>query len=155
MMTANPHRGEIAIAIGGVQRVLRPDFTALSRIETETGKTIQELTARGIACALGVSDMATIVHCGLVSAGEDIDRATVGDWIIDGGGAVEFYQPVGKFLVYGLTGGRDADPDDDKDDDDTGEPMPGRAIRSGGWPGWLAGVWAGLKRAFGNQPRQN
>ncbi|WP_417624961.1 gene transfer agent family protein [Paremcibacter congregatus] len=157
-MTANTHRGEIAVKLGGVQRVLRPTFTALSQIETITGKTIQELTAHGIACALSLNDMATILHCGLVASGDPADRAQVGQWVIDGGGAVEFYQPVGMFLVYGLTGGRDAEDDPDQADqaDDTpGEPMPGRAIRSGGWWRWPAGVWAGLKRAFGGPPRTN
>ncbi|WP_165792380.1 gene transfer agent family protein [Thalassospira lohafexi] len=153
-MTANAHRGEIPVTLDGVQRVLRPDFTALSRIETDTGKTLQHLTAHAVACALGVSDMAVILRCGLVAAGEDVSTQTVGQWIIDGGGAVEFYQPVGKFLVYGLTGGRDPD-GEDQGEDDAGEPMPGRATRSGGWRGWLAGAWDGLKRAFGGPPRMN
>ena len=156
-MTANSHRGEIAVTLGGVQRVLRPDFTALSRIETQTGKTIQQLTSLGISLALGVTDMAIILHCALVASGEDVDRETVGQWIIEGGGAVEFYQPVGMFLVYGLTGGRNADGDatDDREEDDAGEPTPERVTRSGGWRHWLAGVWDGLKRAFGGQPRTN
>lgn len=153
-MAANIHRGEIDILIGGVPRVLRPDFTALMAIEADTGKTIQQLTALGVACAMGVTDMATILHRGLQASGVDATRDQVGQWIIEGGGAVEYYQPVGKFLVFALTGGRDPD-EDDQDDDEVGEPTPGRDIRSGGWRRLLAGVWGGPKRGFGNPPRTN
>ncbi|KZC99688.1 hypothetical protein TH47_05950 [Thalassospira sp. MCCC 1A02803] len=153
MMTANEYRGEIAIDIGGAQRVLRPSFTALSEIETETGKALQQLTANAVSLTVSLTDMAIILTCGLRAAGEDVDRDQVGQWILDAGGAVEYYQPVGKFVVFGLTGGRDSDEEDRAKDDDAGEPMPERATRSGGWRRWLADAWGGQKTGSGDQPR--
>ncbi|MFH1806827.1 MAG: GTA-gp10 family protein [Pseudomonadota bacterium] len=157
MMTrqANPHRGEISVTLGGVGRVLRPTFTAIARIENDTGRSLQELTARGVACVLSLTEIATILHAGLAHDPDCPDRDTVGQWVIDGGGAVEYYSPCGRFLVYGLTGGRDADDDNDAGDNGAGEWEPGRDTRSGGWRGWLAGLWAGRKINSGGRHRTN
>lgn len=155
MMAANEHRGEIAVDLGGAQRVLRPSFTALSEIESETGKTLQQVTANAISCAVSLTDTAIVLAAGLRASGEDVSRDQVGQWVVDAGGAVEFYQAVGKFAVFGLTGGRDSDDEDRAEDDDAGEPKPERVTRSGGWLRWLAGVWDGLKPGSGGQHRTN
>jgi hypothetical protein len=151
-MGANAYRGEVAVVLGDRSYIMRPTFSAIEQIEQETDKPLQELVGRGVACVLSVSDIATIIHAGI--AHDDCpDRAAIGQIAIENG-IQDLYPPVGKFLIYALTGGRDPERDD-AGEDAPGEPMPERVIRSGGWRGWLAGLWAGRSRSSGDQPRTN
>lgn len=69
-MPANPLRGEVAIALGGRERVLRPSFTALVALEESLGPLLglAQRTAEG---RLALGDLATAIHhCLRVEPGE-------------------------------------------------------------------------------------
>lgn len=76
-MTANPHRGEAALMIGGAPHLLRPSFTALVAAEEELGP-LFALVERAAAGQLRLGEMAALFwHC-LAERGE-LTRETVGE----------------------------------------------------------------------------
>ena len=60
---ANPHRGEASLAIAGLDRLLRPSFTALVAAEEELGP-LFSLVERAGAGQLRLGEMAALFwHC--------------------------------------------------------------------------------------------
>lgn len=78
-MTANAVRGEATLSIGGVERVLRPTFTALVAAEDELGP-LFALVERAGNGQLRLSEMAALFwHC---LAGRDgLTREALGEAI--------------------------------------------------------------------------
>jgi hypothetical protein len=124
-MSANPHRGEVPVVLGGRERVLRPTFQALAEIESKTGKTLQQLIALGMGAALGLSDTTAIITAGLRGAGESVLEPAVGPEIVEAG-LQSMIAPAAKFVLFGLTGGRDPEPKDD----DPGEANSGTGMQA-------------------------
>ena len=79
--SANPLRGEAALAIGGRDRVLRPTFAALVAAEEELGS-LFALVERAGEGRLQLVEMAALFwHC-LVEPGE-LTREQVGEAVLD------------------------------------------------------------------------
>ena len=77
--TANPHRGEAALAIHGTQHVLRPSFAALVAAEEELGP-LFALVERAAAGQLRLAELAALFwHCLADQAG--LTRDTVGETV--------------------------------------------------------------------------
>lgn len=77
MTSANPHRGEAAIVIGGVPHVLRPSFTALVAAEEELGA-LFALVERAGAGQLRLAEMAALFwHC--LGERDGLSRTAVGE----------------------------------------------------------------------------
>lgn len=71
--SANPHRGESALTLGGNIYRLRPSFAALVRVEEELGSLIA-LVERAGSGALGIKDIVVLLHACAVAGGHDISR---------------------------------------------------------------------------------
>lgn len=79
-MTANPLRGEAALAVAGTAYVLRPSFTALVAAEEELGP-LFALVERAGSGNLCLSEMAALFwHC--LPEGDRPDREIVGAAIV-------------------------------------------------------------------------
>jgi len=107
-MSANPHRGEVEIAlpVAGQARtfVLRPSYGALAEIEAALGCGLVALVRRMEREDYGIVDLATIVTAGLRAAGEPASRDKVGEMIREAGFA-PVVRAVSRFLENALTGG--------------------------------------------------
>lgn len=105
-MSANEHRGEVALTLGGVEYKLRPDITAIMRWERETGKPTAELLLRMPSGMLPLSDIAHVACAALQSGGCGLSHAEVAARLVaDGVG--DAVVPLGKLLLYSLTGGKE------------------------------------------------
>jgi hypothetical protein len=111
-MAANPHRGEIAVTLGGAEFVLRPDFEAVAAIDSQLGS-VMMLTRRAIAqpASLSLAEMAVVVTEGIkahgratggVNAHAGLD--TVKRMIFDAG-IPSVMEAVLQFLAAAVTGG--------------------------------------------------
>ncbi len=82
--TANPHRGEHQLTLGGREYLLRPSFAAQVAIEEKTGQALTQLIRAGNAGALSLKVAGTIA-AELIRAGAEPDdsstRAVHGDRI--------------------------------------------------------------------------
>jgi hypothetical protein len=122
-MASNAYRGEVRIPLQGRELVLVPTFAALARCESATGKTLQVLCAEALSAALGLSDTVAVIAEGMEGRATTEERAQIGELVIHSGGVLAVTPLVGKFLVWGLTGGLDSS---DEDAGDQGEaPAPG------------------------------
>jgi hypothetical protein len=109
-MTANPHRGEVAVTLAGTTYVLRPTFAAIAAIETATGAGVYALAERLHAMlrsepgpGIGAKDVAAILAAGMAGA----DRPTSGEEagrIAVAAGLVPAAAAAFAFLVAALTG---------------------------------------------------
>jgi hypothetical protein len=80
---ANPLRGEAALPVAGVDRVLRPTFTALVAAEEELGP-LFALVERAGAGQLRLTEMAALFwHC--LDGDHGLSRDAVGDAIAAAG----------------------------------------------------------------------
>jgi hypothetical protein len=112
-MTANPHRGELAVELGGRSYTLRPDFEALAAIEEQTGHSVLDLVdqiQRGKM--LRLMDLAVIVAEGVKAHGRATNNPELQAWGVKGTGrmvvaegALKVAAAVVPFLVAGITGG--------------------------------------------------
>src|SRR5690606_36281697 len=68
MAKAKPERGEVSIALGKKDRVLRPSYEAILLIEKATGRSLRELAALANAMTMPIEVMAIVV-AELVRAG--------------------------------------------------------------------------------------
>lgn len=79
MRPANPHRGEAALVVAGLPRVLRPSFEALVAAEEELGP-LFALVERAGAGQLRLAEMAALFwHC--LSDRHDLTREAVGETV--------------------------------------------------------------------------
>lgn len=84
-MSANPYRGEASLRVGGETIVLRPSFTALVAAEEELGP-LFALVERAAEGKLGLGEIAALFdHLSRNARPEGIDRARIGEAIVDQG----------------------------------------------------------------------
>lgn len=77
--TANPHRGETSLEVGGAERLLRPSFAALVAAEEELGP-LFALVERAGAGELKLSEMAALFwHC--LADRDGVSREDLGEAI--------------------------------------------------------------------------
>ena len=84
MTSANPHRGEASLAVGGETLVLRPSFSALVAAEQELGP-LFALVERASAGKLGVQDIAVLFDHLSTGRPAAITRERIGDAIVEKG----------------------------------------------------------------------
>lgn len=100
-MTANPHRGEVEVALGDKTYVLRPSFESLQTIERVTGTRLIPLARRFGELDFGVSDIAAIITAAATEKpGQDLGRR-----IFDAG-VLSVGVSIGNFLAAALKGGQ-------------------------------------------------
>jgi hypothetical protein len=76
---SNPHRGETSLSVAGVERLLRPSFTALVAVEEELGP-LFALVERAGSGQLRLAEMAALFwHC---LADRGLTREEVGEAVI-------------------------------------------------------------------------
>ena len=115
-MSANPHRGEIAVTLDGREFVLRPDFEAAAAIDTALGSVV-EVARRGVAdpAALSLQELSVILTEGIKASGRAAksDDAHVGvqkvKRLIFEAGVPSVIGPVMQFLALAITGGAKPD----------------------------------------------
>ena len=112
-MIANPHRGEMTIALGppGARRrtyLLRPTFQAMAEIEGATGLGLDRLAQRFLAGDFAVSEVAAVIAAGLKAADGPDDPDEVGALIFHRG-VLACCQPAAAFVIGALAGGAAAD----------------------------------------------
>jgi hypothetical protein len=84
-LSANPHRGEASLKVGGETIVVRPSFTALVAAEEELGP-LFALVERAAEGRLGVSEMAALFdHLSQGTRPAGIDRTRIGEAIVEQG----------------------------------------------------------------------
>jgi hypothetical protein len=80
---ANPARGEAALTIDGVPRLLRPSFAALVSAEQELGP-LFALVERAASGSLSLQELAGLFwHC--IADREGLSRDRLGEAIVAGG----------------------------------------------------------------------
>lgn len=85
-MTANSHRGEVGVTLGGRRFVLRPSFAALAETEAMAGCGLVALARRFLDDSYGLRDVVAVLVPALKAAGAaDGEGEGVGDLVIDGG----------------------------------------------------------------------
>ena len=99
--SANPHRGESSLTIGGVPHVLRPSFSALVAAEEELGPLLA-LVERASSGELRLSEIAGLFwHC--LCDRRDISREQVGEAVLRQGLAASA-KPLRALLAQILQG---------------------------------------------------
>lgn len=85
-MAANALRGEVAIRLGGRERVLRPSFSALLAIE-DSLRPILALAQEAAEGRVALGDLAIVIHhCLLIEPGETRPSvADIGDLLLADG----------------------------------------------------------------------
>lgn len=101
-MTANPHRGEATLLVGGAARLLRPSFTALVAAEEELGP-LFGLVERAAAGQLRLAETAALFwHC--LAERDGLSREAVGQAVVAQGLAA-CAGPLRMLLAQILQGG--------------------------------------------------
>jgi Phage tail tube protein, GTA-gp10 len=101
-LAANPHRGEASLAIGEIEHLLRPSFSALVAAEEELGP-LFALVERAGAGQLRLGEMAALFwHC--LADKDQLTREELGDAIASLGLA-EATKPLRTLLGQILQGG--------------------------------------------------
>lgn len=77
METANIERGEIMVALEGVDHVLRPSYEAQVAIEAQTGRSIEQLAAAAGENALTIGEAAIIVTECIRAQGRAVNDKTL------------------------------------------------------------------------------
>ncbi len=81
MSSANPHRGEASIVVGGETLVLRPSFTALVAAEQELGP-LFSLVDRAAEGKLSLSEIAALFDHLSAGRPQAITRERLGEAIV-------------------------------------------------------------------------
>lgn len=84
-MSANKHRGEVSITLGGKEYTLRPSFEAIADIEERTGRGTVALTRLAASGDIGVGRAAIILHALMTAGGHKVDLKDVGSMILEAG----------------------------------------------------------------------
>ena len=99
---ANPHRGEIPLALGEHRLVLRPSFAALVQVEAEIGSLFAMIERAG-AGGLALADITTLFwHC-LAARDAFADRDAFGEALIKAG--IANVTPAYRALVLAILEG--------------------------------------------------
>lgn len=104
-MTANPHRGEVSVELGGVSHTARPTYTAILAYESELGRSSSELMMRFSAGVFMLRDIVAILHACITAGGAKLTPQQLGELVVEGG-QTEFLKPCGYLLRNALTGGK-------------------------------------------------
>ncbi len=84
-MSANPHRGEASLKVGGELVVIRPSFGALVAAEEELGP-LFALVERAAEGRLAIGEMAALFdHLSRDGRPAGIDRVRIGEAIVEQG----------------------------------------------------------------------
>jgi hypothetical protein len=83
-MSANPHRGEASLKVGGETIVLRPTFGALVAAEEELGP-LFALVERAAEGRMSLNEMATLFDRMAVERPAGITRERIGEALIEQG----------------------------------------------------------------------
>ncbi len=84
-MSANPHRGEASLNVGGELVVIRPSFGALVAAEEELGP-LFALVERAAEGRLAIGEMAALFdHLSRDGRPAGIDRVRIGEAIVEQG----------------------------------------------------------------------
>ncbi|TPE58519.1 gene transfer agent family protein [Sandaracinobacter neustonicus] len=102
-MSANPVRGEVALPLGGVARVLRPSFSALVAAEEEAGSLFLMLD-RAASGQARISDMSALFWNCLGDRQDGEGRASFEAALLAQG--VAALLPVYRALLSAVFGGR-------------------------------------------------
>lgn len=102
---SNPHRGEVAVALAGVDYVARPDYTAIVAWEERAGRITAELALRFGAGAFAMRELVAVLHAALVSGGAKLSVEEVGRLVVEEG-ALDLLKPAAVLLHNALTGGK-------------------------------------------------
>lgn len=102
-MTANPHRGEVEVELGGKAVLLRPSFAALVDVEKRLGIDLIPLAARFRLRQIGIRHVSTIIHACWASADRP-EPEKVGELVLSSG-IVDLIDPLIELLANALTGG--------------------------------------------------
>lgn len=109
MSNANPHRGEVALVLGGTSVTLRPSYEAIVEWEERLGRGTTEILMRLGASAFRVAELAAIVGAAARAGGATLSDQDAGRLIV-ADGQVEVIPVVAKLLKHALTGGKDPEP---------------------------------------------
>jgi hypothetical protein len=122
----NPHRGEVAVTLGGVDYAARPDYTAIVAWEERSGRITADLALRFGAGVFAMKELVAVIHAALVSGGAKLPVEEVGRLVVEEG-ALDLLKPAAILLRNALTGGKEPRP---------GEPKPGelQAAETGASP---------------------
>lgn len=102
-MSANPHRGEVALMLDGVSRILRPTFGAMVALESAMGCSIAELARavfRDNGAQISADQVRSIVRACLVD-GDAVDL----EHMAPDGGFAAAAEACSCLLVAMITGG--------------------------------------------------
>jgi hypothetical protein len=83
-VSANPHRGEAALNVGGEQLLLRPSFGALVAAEEELGS-LFELVERAAAGALKLHEITALFDHLSSARTQAITRERIGEAVVEKG----------------------------------------------------------------------
>lgn len=84
MTSANPHRGEASLDVGGERLLLRPSFSALIAAEEELGS-LFELVERAAAGALKLNEIAALFDHLSRARADAITRERIGEAVVEKG----------------------------------------------------------------------
>ena len=84
MTSANPHRGEAKLEVGGERLLLRPTFAALVAAEEELGS-LFELVERAAAGALKLQEIAALFDHLSPARAAAITRERIGEAVVEKG----------------------------------------------------------------------
>ena len=102
-MSPNPHRGEVALMLDGVSRILRPTFGAMVALENAMGSSIPELAQavfQNGTVKISADQARHIVEACMVNG----DKAALDDMAPDGGFAA-IATACSQLLVAMIAGG--------------------------------------------------
>lgn len=105
-MAANPHRGEVAITLGGREYVARPSWSAVVQWESVTGRSTVEMLAEASRLAPRISDLVHVLHRALEAGGADLTAEQVYE-LINEDSVFNYFGPFASLLSGALTGGRE------------------------------------------------
>ncbi|RIK91774.1 MAG: hypothetical protein DCC73_15035 [Proteobacteria bacterium] len=111
----NPHAGEVAIALGGVDHPMRPSFEAAVAIEQQSGMSLLAIARQAtLDKNLPLWLASIVVTAGIRAAGEARDDVSLKhvnrekvQRLLFAGGIVNAVEPISQFLIGALNGGGD------------------------------------------------
>lgn len=122
---ANTHRGEVSLSLGDSVLRLRPSYTAIAEWEDKAQAGTVAILYRMSSANYRLAELVAIVAAAARAGGHKVTDEQIGDMIV-GHGVLEVVPVVAKMLAACLTGGKEADPDED---DAAGE-APAAEIRT-------------------------
>ena len=82
---ANKARGEVTLELGGESYVLVPSFGAVCEIEDKIGANLFNLGRRLELAEMSARELADFAHACLAQAGYRVDKARLGESIVEAG----------------------------------------------------------------------